>query len=54
MVCLYVPRQNPVSGALDSFRVIWPNLKARLAIVAMAVSQMAMVAVATSQRWRLC
>lgn len=41
------PRYNPVGGTLDTFRVIWPNLRARLAIVAMAVSQMAMVAVMT-------
>lgn len=32
-------------GALDAWRVIWPNESARLAIIAMAVSQMAMVAV---------
>lgn len=41
------PRHNPVSGALQGWRVVWPNLQARLAIVAMAVSQMAMVAVMT-------
>jgi MFS family permease len=37
--------ENPVRGARDAWRVIWPNKGARLAIVAMAVSQMAMVAV---------
>lgn len=37
--------ENPVRGALDAWRVIWPNESARLAIIAMAVSQMAMVAV---------
>jgi MFS family permease len=37
--------ENPLKGALRSVRVIWPNQRARLAIVAMAVSHMAMVAV---------
>lgn len=37
--------ENPVRGARDAWRVIWPNKGARLAIIAMAVSQMAMVAV---------
>ena len=41
------PRYNPVQGATSALRVVWPNLQARLAIVAMAVSQMAMVAVMT-------
>jgi MFS family permease len=40
-------RPNPIRGAADGLRVIWPNLHARLAIVALAVSQMAMVAVMT-------
>jgi MFS family permease len=40
-------RRNPIHGATDSLRVVWANLPARLAIVAMAVSQMAMVAVMT-------
>ncbi len=39
------PRAKPVSGILESFRVIWPVTHARLALGAMAVSQMAMVAV---------
>lgn len=39
--------ENPISGAGLSIRLIWPNLPARLAILAMAVSQMAMVAVMT-------
>lgn len=39
------PRQNPFRGLRDSWRTIWPNLNARLAIGAMAVSQMAMVAI---------
>lgn len=41
------PRYNPIHGAARTLRVVWPNLQARLAIVAMAVSQMAMVAVMT-------
>ena len=41
------PRQNPVRGAVQAMRLVWPNLQARLAIVVMAVSQMAMVAVMT-------
>ncbi len=41
------PRQNPIAGTFGSLRVIWPNLQARLALVTMAVSQMAMVAVMT-------
>lgn len=41
------PRHNPVRGAGKALRAIWPNFGARLAIVAMAVSQMAMVAVMT-------
>ncbi len=39
------PRQNPLRGAWHSWRAVWPNPQARLAIFAMAVSQMAMVAV---------
>lgn len=39
------PRENPLRGASRSLSVVWPNTGARLAIVAMAVSQMAMVAV---------
>ncbi len=41
------PRYNPIHGVTRTLRVVWPNLGARLAIVAMAVSQMAMVAVMT-------
>ncbi len=41
------PRQNPIEGAKRALRVVWPNVQARLAIVVMAVSQMAMVAVMT-------
>jgi MFS family permease len=41
------PRHNPIQGAVHGLRVVWPNLQARLAIVVMAVSQMAMVAVMT-------
>jgi MFS family permease len=41
------PRYHPIQGATRTLRVVWPNLQARLAIVAMAVSQMAMVAVMT-------
>ena len=41
------PRQNPIQGAERALRVVWPNVQARLAIVVMAVSQMAMVAVMT-------
>lgn len=41
------PRQNPLQGAGRAFKTIWPNHRARLAIIAMAVSQMAMVAVMT-------
>jgi MFS family permease len=41
------PRHNPVQGAVHAWRVVWPNVQARLAIVVMAVSQMAMVAVMT-------
>ena len=39
------PRHNPIQGAVRAARIVWPNLQARLAIVAMAISQMAMVAV---------
>ncbi len=39
------PRENPLRGVSHSWKVIWPNQMARLAIGAMAVSQMAMVAV---------
>jgi MFS family permease len=41
------PVQSPVSGARTSWAAIWPNPKARMALIAMAVSQMAMVAVMT-------
>ena len=41
------PRHNPIQGAVGALRVVWPNVQARLAIVVMAVSQMAMVAVMT-------
>ncbi len=40
-------RENPLRGVRRSMISIWPNLQARLAIAAMAVSQMAMVAVMT-------
>ena len=36
---------NPIHGAMRTLQLVWPNLQARPAIVAMAVSQMAMVAV---------
>lgn len=39
--------ENPLKGVGESFAAIWPNSRARLAIVTMAVSQMAMVAVMT-------
>ena len=39
------PLDNPIHGAWRSWNAVWPNARARLAIVAMAVSQMAMVAV---------
>lgn len=39
--------ENPIRGAGIALRAIWPNPHARLAILAMAVSQMAMVAVMT-------
>ena len=38
---------NPLKGVGKTFREVWANSRARLAIVAMAVSQMAMVAVMT-------
>jgi MFS family permease len=41
------PFENPLSGAARSWRAIRPNPMARLAIVVMAVSHMAMVAVMT-------
>lgn len=41
----HAPGYNPIEGAMRTLRSVWPNLQARLAIVAMAVSQMAMVAV---------
>jgi MFS family permease len=41
------PFENPLHGVRRSWSVIWPNPMARLAIAAMAVSQMAMVAVMT-------
>ena len=40
-------RPNPLRDMDHSWRVIWPNHQARLAIGALAVSQMAMVAVMT-------
>ena len=40
-------RPNPLRDMDHSWRVIWPNHRARLAIGALAVSQMAMVAVMT-------
>ena len=40
-------RARPIQDAKRGFRVVWRNLEARLAIVVMAVSQMAMVAVMT-------
>lgn len=39
------PRENPLRGVSHAWRMIWPNRMARSAIGAMAVSQMAMVAV---------
>lgn len=39
--------ENPIRGASVALSAIWPNSRARLAILAMAVSQMAMVAVMT-------
>jgi MFS family permease len=39
--------ESPLSGIGESWRAIWPNRLARLSILAMAVSQMAMVAVMT-------
>ena len=39
------PRENPARGFVHSWKVIWPNEMARLAVGAMAVSQMAMVAI---------
>ena len=41
------PRYNPIAGVAHAWRIVWPNMQARLAIIAMAVSQMAMVAVMT-------
>lgn len=37
--------RNPLKDAVRSAKAIWPNQRARLAIIAMAVSHMAMVAV---------
>jgi MFS family permease len=42
-----VPFENPLRNVTRSWSVIWPNHHARLALVSMAVSQMAMVAVMT-------
>ncbi len=42
-----VPFENPFRGAAGSWRAIWPIPLARLAIVVMASSHMAMVAVMT-------
>jgi MFS family permease len=42
-----VPFENPLRDVSRSWSAIWPNPHARLALVAMAVSQMAMVAVMT-------
>jgi len=39
--------ESPLRGVSESWRSIWPDRRARLALVAMAVSQMAMVAVMT-------
>jgi len=39
------PRENPLRGFGHSWKTIWPNQMARLAVGAMAISQMAMVAV---------
>jgi len=39
------PRNNPFRGVKQSLAAVWPNVNARLALVAMAVSQGAMVAV---------
>lgn len=41
------PLESPLRGARRAWRHVWPNPMARLALVAMAVSQMAMVAVMT-------
>ena len=41
------PLENPLRGLGRSWTAIWPNPLARLAVAAMAVSQMAMVAVMT-------
>ena len=43
----HAPFENPLAGMNRSWAVIWPNQMARLALIAMAVSQMAMVAVMT-------
>jgi MFS family permease len=40
-------RNSPIQSARHALGVVWPNVRARLAIVAIAVSQMAMVAVMT-------
>lgn len=42
-----IPFENPFSGLRRSWQAIWPHPLARLAVAAMAVSQMAMVAVMT-------
>lgn len=41
------PFENPLRGLSRSWAAIWPRPRARLAVTAMAVSQMAMVAVMT-------
>ncbi|HXV70071.1 MAG TPA: MFS transporter [Acidimicrobiia bacterium] len=41
------PFENPLRGVRETWRVLWPNRPARLALMTMAVSQMAMVAVMT-------
>ena len=41
------PFENPLQGMRRSLTAIWPNPRARLALVTMALSQMAMVAVMT-------
>ena len=41
------PFENPLRGLRRSWQAIWPRPQARLAVTAMAVSQMAMVAVMT-------
>jgi len=42
-----VPFESPLRNVSNAWSAVWPNPNARLALVAMAVSQMAMVAVMT-------